>query len=227
MNDDPRNAAGAKENTFRKKTDRQEERISPGRAIMALTLIAGTCAAALPVLAVVVLVLSRNPALDSGFDSTQAFSLATWLTLAAGALWVLVELTQPGASRGLWKFLLPAPLLLGGGIAVELARTPSNAWASRLSSASPGACFTMIFLFSLPVLSSIFYVLRGICVASPRGAGAAAGLVASSVAASIYLWHCPENSLLSVAIWHGLAVVAVVAVSAYLGQKYLSRCVIG
>jgi len=194
---------------------------------MALTLVAGTCAAALPVLAVVILVLARNPGLDNGFDATQAFSLATWLTLAAGALWMLVEMTQPGASRGTWKFLLPAPFLLGSGIAVELARTPTNAWASRLSSASPAACFTMIFLFALPILSSIFYVLRSVCVASPRGAGAAAGLVASSVAAAIYLWHCPENTLLSVALWHGLAVVAVVAVSAYLGQKYLARCVIG
>ena len=84
MNIDPRNAAGAKE-TFIKKSDRQEERASsPGRAIMALTLVAGTCAAALPVLAVVILVLARNPGLDNGFDATQAFSLAvsyTHLTL--------------------------------------------------------------------------------------------------------------------------------------------------
>lgn len=227
MNNDPRNEAGAKE-IFIKKTDRQEEKTSsPRRAIMALTLVAGTCAAALPVLAVVILVLARNPALDSGFDSTLAFSLATWLTLAAGGLWVLVELTQPGASRGTWKFLLPAPLLLGIGIAVEFARAPTNAWASRLSSVSPAACFTMIFLFALPILSSVYYVLRSVGVASPAGAGASAGLVASSIAAAIYLWHCPENSLLSIAIWHGLAVVAVVAISAYLGQKYLTRCVIG
>lgn len=85
----------------------------------------------------------------------------------------------------------------------------------------------MIFLFALPILSSVFYVLRSICVASPRRAGAAAGLVASSTAAAIYLWHCPENSLLSVAVWHGLAVVTVVIVATYLGQKYLSRCVAG
>ena len=69
--------------------------------------------------------------------------------------------------------------------------------------------------------------MRGIAVVSPpRGAGAAAGLLASSLAAAIYLWHCPENSLLSVAIWHGLAVAAVVALSAYLGHKYL-RCAVG
>lgn len=198
----------------------------PGRAVMAMTLIAGTCAAALPVLAVVILMLARNPALDNGFDATQAFSLATWLTLAAGALWILVELTQPGASRGVWKFLLPAPLLLGSGIAVEWARTPAHAWASRASSANPTACFTMIVLFSMPILSSIFYVLRGVTIVSPHRAGAGAGLLASSLAAAIYLWHCPENSLVSVAVWHGLAVVAVVAISTYLGHKYL-RCAIG
>jgi hypothetical protein len=226
MNSDPKNAAGAKE-PLTEKSNRQDDRTSPGKAIMALTLVAGTCAAALPVLAVVVLVLSRNPALESGFDSTMAITLAAWLTMAAGALWVLVELTQPGASRGSWKFLLPAPLLFGGGIADELARTPSNAWASRISSSNPGACFTIIFLFALPILSSIFYVLRSVCVTSPRGAGAAAGLAAGSLAAAIYLWHCPENSLVSVAIWHGLGVVAVAVVSAYLGDKYLGRCAVG
>jgi hypothetical protein len=209
------------------KHERHEERAAPGKAIMALTLVAGTCAAALPVLAVVVLVLARSPALESGFDSTMAVTLATWLTLAAGALWVLVELTQPGASRGTWKFLLPAPILLGGGIAVEFARTPGNALAGRISSGNPGACFTMIFLFALPILSSIFYVLRSVCVTSPRGAGAAAGLTAGSLAAAIYLWRCVENSLVSVAIWHGLAIVAVAIVSTYLGEKYLGRYAVG
>jgi hypothetical protein len=199
--------------------------IHPNRAVMAITLIAGTCASALPVLAVVVLLLSRSPGLDNGFKPDDAFNLAVWLTLAASALWVLVELTQPGDSRGIWKFLLPAPFLLGGGIAVEMARTPSNAWLSRLTSANPAACFAMIFLFSMPILSSIFYVLRSTSLKSPRMAGAAAGLLASSLAAAIYLWHCPENSLISVAIWHGLAVAAVVAVSTYLGHRIL-RCAV-
>jgi hypothetical protein len=200
--------------------------VNPNRAVMAITLIAGTCAAALPVLAVVILMLSRSPGLDNGFNADEAFNLAIWLTMAASALWVLVELTQPGTSNGIWKFLLPAPLLLGGGLAVEMARTPSNAWISRISAANPTACFTMIFLFSMPILSSIFYVLRSTALASPRMAGAVAGLLASSIAAAIYLWHCPENSLMSVAIWHGLAVMAVVAVSSYLGHRYL-RCAVG
>lgn len=195
--------------------------LNPSRGVMAITLIAGTLAAALPVLAVVILVLARNPGLDDGFDATQAVSLAAWLALAAGALWVLVELTQPGTSRGLWKFLLPAPLLFGSGIVAELTRTPGTPWISRLSSANPAACFTMIFLFSMPILSSIFYVLRSASLKSPRAAGAVAGLLASSLAAGIYLWHCPENSLLTVAIWHGLAVAAVVTISAYLGRRFL------
>ncbi len=199
---------------------------NPSRGIMMLTLIAGTLAAALPVLAVVILVLVRNPGLDDGIDTAQAFNLSIWLTLAAGALWSLVEFTQPGASNGVWKYLLPAPLLLGVGIALELARTPSQTWSNRFTSTAPGVCFTMIFLFSMPILSSIFYVLRSTSLAAPRTAGAISGLLASSLAAAIYLWHCPENSLVSVAIWHGLAVIAVVAISAYLGHRYL-RCTIG
>lgn len=194
---------------------------NPSRAVMAFTLIAGTCAAALPVLAVVILMLSRNPELDRGLDTTQAFAIAMWLTVSACALWVLVELTQPGASRGTWKFLLPAPLLIGGGIAVEFARTPTNAWVGRIAPINPASCITMIVLFAMPILTSILYVLRSVTLTSPLSAGAAAGLLAGSVSAAIYVWHCPEGSLAAAALWHGMAVITVAAFASYLGVRYL------
>lgn len=199
--------------------DRREA--NPRRSVMALTLIAGTCAAALPVLAVVVLLLSRNPQLDRGLDTTQAVSLAVWLTLAACALWTLVEYTQPGGARGAWTYLLPAPIILGGGVAYELARTPSSAWPVRLVGQNPTACFTLVTLFSLPILTSLFYVLRSVTLPSPLCAGASAGLLASSIAAAIYVWHCPSDSLLYVATWHGAAVVTVGVIGAAFGVKYL------
>jgi hypothetical protein len=194
---------------------------NPRRSMMALTLIAGTCAAALPVLAVVVLLLSRNPQLDQGLNTTHAFSLAIWLTLAASALWGLVELAQPGGARHAWSLLLPAPMLLGGGVAYELARTPPSGWTARIVGSNPAACFTLVTLFSLPILTSLFYVLRSVTLASPRCAGALAGLLASSVAAAIYVWHCPTESLLYIAAWHGSAVIVVGLLGAMLGKKYL------
>jgi hypothetical protein len=186
---------------------------------MTFTLIAGTCAAALPVLAVVILLLSRSPELDHGFDGTQAFCIATWLTVSASALWIIVELTQPGASGGLWKLLLPAPILIGGGIAVDFARSPSNTWSARIVPLNPASCITMILLFSMPILTSIFYVLRGVAVASPLIAGAAAGVLAGAVSAMIYVWHCPEGSYTAVILLHGSAVIAAGAIAAYLGWK--------
>jgi hypothetical protein len=198
-----------------------DKHANPSRAVMAFTLIAGTCAAALPVLAVVILLLSRSPELDHGFDTTQAFCIATWLTVSASALWLIVELTQPGASGGLWKLLLPAPILIGSGIAVDFARTPSNTWPTRIVPLNPAACITMILLFSMPILTSIFYVLRGIAVASPLLAGGAAGVLAGSVSATIYVWHCPESSYSAAVLWHGCAVLAVGAIAAYLGRQYV------
>src|SRR5688572_20384333 len=111
--------------------DRHGPEGNPRRSVMALTLIAGTCAAALPVLAVVVMLLSRNPQLDQGLNTTHAYTLAVWLTLAAGALGILVELVQPGGSPKAWTFLLPAPIILGGGVAAELARTHPSTWTGR------------------------------------------------------------------------------------------------
>jgi hypothetical protein len=196
---------------------------NPRRAVMGLTLIAGTCAAALPVLAVIVLMLSRSPHLDHGLPEPQALALATWLTLAAGALWGLVELAQPGASRGAWKFLLAAPLLLVGGIAVELTRTPPSAWLPRLLGANPAACYVLLVMFSMPILTSLFYILRSMTFVAPNTVGAFAGALSGSVASALYIWHCPENSLLYFAAWQGLAVISVAAFAAALGGRYLRR----
>lgn len=193
---------------------------NPRRSIMALTLITGSCAAALPVLAVVVMVLSRSPQLDHGMNTALAFTIAIWLTLAAGALGVLVELTQPDSART-WPYLLPAPLILGGGVVAELDRNGTSAWSTRLMGNNPAACVTLLTLFSLPILTSVFYVLRGVVLTRPHYAGAAAGLLASSLTAAIYVWHCPGGSLLYVATWHGAAVLMVAVIGALLGRKYL------
>ncbi len=196
---------------------------NPRRGVMAMTLIAGTSAAALPVLAVVVLLLARNPQLDGGIDSVLAFNLAVWLTMAAGALWALVEVAQPGGSRRAWKFLLPAPILLDGGMAAELARTPPTSWPSRLASSHAGTCMTLVTLFSLPILTSLLYVLRSVALRAARFAGSAAGLLAGSTAAAIYVWHCPPQPPLALAASHGASVLIVAAIGAVLGAKFL-RC---
>jgi hypothetical protein len=201
--------------------DRSAADQAPRRSVMALTLVAGTCASSLPVLAAVVLLLSRNPHLEHGIDGTIAFYVATCVTFAAGALWALVELTQPTGCRYAWTFLLPAPLLLGAGVATELIRTPSSTWSTRMVGNNPAACFMLVSLFSLPILTGVFYVLRDGRVISPVCAGAIAGLLASSVAALVYVWHCPQLSPLYIATWHGLAVLTIAVIGAVLGNRFL------
>jgi len=196
---------------------------NPRRSVMLFTLVAGTCAAALPVLAVVILLLARNPELDSGIDVAVAFRLATWLTLSAGALWTLVELAQPDGSNRPWQYLLPAPIILGSGVAAEFARSPSGQLAPRMMSSNPAACVAMITLFSLPILTSVFYVLRSVALRAPRLSGAAAGLLAGGISASIYAWHCPERSLLFGATWDAIAVLLAAGIGTVLGRKYLRR----
>ncbi|HWM46047.1 MAG TPA: DUF1109 domain-containing protein [Xanthobacteraceae bacterium] len=207
------------------KNDPLTER-NPRRSVMAVTLLAGTCAAALPVLAVVVLLLARNPQIEGGsINSALAFNIAVWLTLAASALWALVELAQPGGSRRAWTYLLPAPILLGSGMAAELARTPSSTWTTRIVGGNAATCVTLVTLFSMPILTSLIYVLRSVVVTTPRFAGAAAGLLAGSVSAAIYVWHNQELSLLFVATWPGLAVMIVAVLGAIVGRKFLSCAV--
>jgi len=64
-------------------------------------------------------------------------------------------------------------------------------------------------------------MLRRSAPASPTLAGAAAGLVAALSGATLYAFHCFDDSPLFVVTWYSLAVLAVTAVGAWAGHKLL------
>jgi hypothetical protein len=63
--------------------------------------------------------------------------------------------------------------------------------------------------------------LRSAAPASPTLAGAAAGLLAATAAASLYAFHCFDDSPLFVATWYTLAAIPVVAIGAIAGRRLL------
>jgi hypothetical protein len=67
------------------------------------------------------------------------------------------------------------------------------------------ACLLSISFHSLAPLGSAFYALRRGAPLRPGFAGAAAGLLASALAATLYALHCPDDSALFGAIWHSAA----------------------
>ena len=74
---------------------------------------------------------------------------------------------------------------------------------------------------ALPMLFAALFALQHGAPARPAQTGAAAGLLAGSITGALYEIHCPENSLLFVAVWHVAAIAVLAGLGAYLGRKLL------
>jgi hypothetical protein len=172
------------------------------------------------VMLVLLTAMTRSPHLAHP-GATIAVTVMAALALAVGAFRLALSLARPdgGAQHG--PLLAPAALILAAGIAAELGRTPPDAWLARLVGGSPFGCLLSVALLSLPVLAAALAVLRRGAAPRPREAGAAAGLLAGGVTAALYVVHCPEESLLFVAVWHGAAALLVAALGGMIGARLL------
>jgi len=116
-------------------------------------------------------------------------------------------------------------LLLAGGVFAFLllagfAQFMNAAPADRmpmLMGASWRVCPRNIFTLSVPILAGVLFVVRSLAPTRLTLAGAACGLFAGGVAATIYGLHCPEHTMAFVAIWYSLGVALTAALGAILG----------
>lgn len=164
---------------------------------------------------------TRSPHLAHGVSTTIAFTVVAALTLAAGTYRAALTLSRPEAEANIaWPVLLAA-LILMTGVALELGSTPPHLWVSRLIGTHALGCFVSVTLLALPILFAALFAVRHGAPARPAQAGAAAGILAGSITGALYEIHCPENSLLFVAVWHVAAIVVLAGLGAYLGRKVL------
>ena len=164
---------------------------------------------------------TRSPHLAHGVSTTIAFTVVAALTLATGTYRASLTLSRPEAEANIaWPVLLAA-LILMTGVALELGSTPPHLWVSRLIGRHALGCFVSVTLLALPILLAALFAVRHGAPAHPAQAGAAAGLLAGGITGVLYQIHCPENSLLFVAVWHVAAIVALAGLGAYLGRRLL------
>ena len=97
----------------------------------------------------------------------------------------------------------------------------SSDLGTRLVGSNALVCLTAIPLLALAPLATVLAALRSAAPASPTLAGAAAGLLAATAAASLYAFHCFDDSPLFVATWYTLAAIPVVALGAFAGRRLL------
>lgn len=150
------------------------------------------------------------------------FKFVVTFTVFAAGLQIAVALARPGgnAATAARSLVVPA-LLIGGALAIELAVVPRNVWGQRLIGANAKVCLTAIPLMAIGPLAAFLLALRSSAPTAPRRAGAAAGLVAAGLAATLYAAHCSDDSPLFVAVWYSLAIALVVAAGAALGPRVL------
>ena len=147
---------------------------------------------------------------------------ATMMTLTAASLGLVWRLATPGAAAKPWLWALGiAPLILAIGVLAEALVTPASSWPARLLGPNAFFCVALIPLLSAAPLACLLHVLRRGAPADPGLAGAAAGLLASGVGATLYALHCTDDSPFFVATWYSLAIAIVTLVGYFAGRRWL------
>ena len=167
---------------------------------------------------------------SSACARTSTPALATWrFDLKVGMVLVALVLafglcldargrTRPAAPM---RRLLPLAVLAVAAVAVELAIVPRATWGTRLVGSNSLVCLSAIPMLSIAPLAAVLAILRAAAPASPALAGAAAGLLAAASGATLYAFHCFDDSPLFVVTWYSLAAIPIVLIGALVGRWLL------
>lgn len=155
--------------------------------------------------------------------ATWRFDLkvATMLLAVVLAFGLCLDCARPDAPAHPLRRLLP---LAGVGLAAvvgELVLVPPVSWQTRLVGTNAMICLPMIPALAIAPLVAALVILRRGAPASPALAGAAAGLLAAVCGASLYAFHCFDDSPLFVATWYVLAALPVIGLGALAGARLL------
>lgn len=159
------------------------------------------------------LALGIRPDVASAIETWRYdFKFVVTLTLAATSARLVWRLARPAAdARSAGLAMAAAPLLLLGAVLYELWAIPSSAWLPRAIGSNSVACVASITLLSIAPLTAAFYALKHGAPLKPGLAGAAAGLLASALAATLYAMHCPDDLPLFAATWYTIAMALATA----------------
>jgi hypothetical protein len=150
------------------------------------------------------------------------FKLVMAFTLAITSARLVWRLSRPAVDPQSAEMALAiAPLLALGTVAYELWSVPESEWPQRAMGSNSVACLLSISFLSIAPLCGAFYALRLGAPLRPGFAGAAAGLLASALAAMLYALHCPDDSPLFGAIWYSAAISLVTVAGMIAGRRFL------
>jgi hypothetical protein len=180
----------------------------------------------------------------AGFLAAAAIALALWgprpdfaQAIRGAGFWVkagyalvlaaagVLALERQGRPEGGGRAGLLLAIAAGAGMAVmagsELSDLPRAAWAADLTGHTWKVCTLRIALVSAPGFAAALVALRRMAPASPRLAGAAAGLLAGGLGAAAYGLTCNEAASAFLASWYTLGMLAWAGVGAVVGPWLL------
>ena len=155
---------------------------------------------------------------------TRAFWMKATYTacLALIGLAMVGRLARPGRGMGSVPWALGVvivPMIGMGGVNL-LGASPQALRAAWLGT-SWSVCPWRILALATPAYLALMVALRRFAPTRLRLAGAAAGLVAGGVGATVYGLYCQESTAAFVATWYSLGIAAAVAIGAVIGGRAL------
>ena len=164
-----------------------------------------------------------RPDLMGAFSSTRfLFKFALTLSLMVSAMGLVWHMARPGDVPIGWVLALAAvPVVLAGGAIAEMMMVPYAAWEHLVFGMNWQVCMVLIPVLSAAPLIALILALRHGATSHPILAGAAAGLMATGIGASLYATHCQSDSPLFVAVWYVIGTLVVTLAGALLGARFL------
>jgi hypothetical protein len=164
-----------------------------------------------------------NPQMDQMAVHPAFITKMLWLTALMGfSLYGLFRLARPGVGAGHTLVGLGLALLAMGSLGVmQWLQADASARSMQWMGKSWEVCSVNIVALSLPVLGALLWALRQLAPTRPVFTGSVAGMLAGSLAASIYSLYCTETSFAFFAVWYAGGIALVSGVGAVLGWRML------
>jgi hypothetical protein len=180
-------------------------------------------AAGLAALAGVIVWLQVRPDLAGAVTGAIFWNKAVYTAaLAACGFWLLTRLGRPGASARMPVILLSVVLSIAVAAAVtELVVAAPLDRGDLLLGSSADVCPGYILALSGLAAPFVIWGARQFAATRPRAAGAAAGLLVGSIAATAYGLHCPERTAAFVVVWYSLGIAVAAFAGGLLGGRML------
>jgi hypothetical protein len=193
------------------------------RGMVARWLLLGLVTGAVLSTALMMATIGPRPDLHAAMQ-LKAFWVKFLYTLALAGLGFAIAARQARAGRDSRNLTmaLAAPVAALMVLAAIQLSAPYADTAALVMGSTWTVCPWLILMLSLPLTLCLLLAMRRLAPTRLAWAGAAAGLLAGSIAATIYGFHCPEMAAPFLLIWYTMGIAFSAGFGALLGSRLLA-----